>query len=133
MSFKSTAKIGDTEFTDVKHCVYELYREVDPKGRPSSVIFGGTIEITVESTKDTSIIEAMVNDEHKPLKDGSIVFKEGNEDKEMKKLSFENGYIIRFKEDFDNVNSKAMSATFTISAETIKIGGATHKNDWPKK
>jgi hypothetical protein len=131
MSFKATAKIGSTEF-DVISCHYALYREVDAKGRPAGIVQGGKIEITVESTDDTSVIESMVNNQHKPL-DGSITFKKADEDAKMKELSFEKGYVIAFEETFDTVNSKAMLSTFTISAKTIKIGGAEHINDWPTK
>ena len=132
MSFKAKAKIGSTEFTDVFSCHYVLHRDVDGKGRPASVVYGGTIDMVVESTDDTSILEAMVNNTHKPL-DGSITFQKDDEDAKMKELSFEKGYIIRYEESFSTTGSKAMVISFTISAQTIKIGGAEHKNDWPQK
>ena len=129
MSFKATAKIGSKEF-DVISINYALHREVDGKGRPASIVYGGSINLIVESTDDTSIIESMVNNQHKPL-DGKITFKKSDEDAKMKELEFEKGYIVKFEESFDTISNKAMVASFTISAQTIKIGGAEHKNDWP--
>jgi hypothetical protein len=129
MSFKATAKIGSKEF-DVIAIHYALHREVDAKGRPAGIVQGGTIDLTVESTDDTSILESMVNNQHKPL-DGTVTFKKADEDAKMKELSFEKGYVIAFGETFDTVNSKAMLTSFTISAQTLKVGGAEHKNDWP--
>jgi len=129
MSFKALLKIGSKEF-DVISINYSLHREVDGKGRPASIVYGGTINIGVESTDDTSIIEAMVNNQHKPL-DGKITFKKSDEDAKMKELEFQKGYVVKFMESFDTVNSQPMIINFTVSAQTIKIGGAEHKNDWP--
>ncbi|MEO8770628.1 MAG: type VI secretion system tube protein TssD [Ferruginibacter sp.] len=129
MSFKAQLKIGSTPF-DVIAMNYSLHREVDGKGRPASVVYGGTINITIESTDDTVIIESMVNNQHKPL-DGTITFKKSDEDAKMKELSFEKGYVVNFTETFDTITSKAMLINFTISAQTLKVGGAEHKNDWP--
>ena len=129
MSFKATLKIGSKEF-DVIAVDYSLHREVDGKGRPAGIVMGGSINITVESTDDTSVLESMVNNQHKPL-DGTITFKKSDEDAKLKELSFEKAYVVNFHETFDTINSKAMLTTFTVSAQTIKIGGAEHKNDWP--
>lgn len=131
MAFKATLKIGSKEF-DVINCSYAFTRDVDLKGRPSSVVYGGTVNLVVESTDDTSVIESMVNNQHKPL-DGTVTFKNTDEDSKMKELSFEKGYVISYAESFSTGSSEAMMASFTISSETIKIGGAEHKNDWPKK
>lgn len=129
MSFKATLKIGSKEF-DVISCNYALHREVDGKGRPAGIVMGGTIDLSVESTDDTSIIESMVNNQHKPL-DGTVTFKKSDEDAKMKELSFQKGYVVRFAESFDTIGSQPMLVSFTISSQTIKIGGAEHKNDWP--
>jgi hypothetical protein len=129
MAFKATLKIGSTEF-DVISCNYALHREVDGKGRPASVVYGGTIDLVVESTDDTSIIEGMVNNQHKPI-DGTVTYKKSDEDAKLKELSWEKGYVIKFAESFDTINSQAMLISFTVSAQTLKIGSAEHKNDWP--
>ncbi len=38
---------------------YGLMQETDATGRPSSIVRGGKIEITVESTGDTDLFELM--------------------------------------------------------------------------
>ena len=58
MAFRATLNFGGKEF-DVLDCKYNLKRDVDSKGRPSSNIYGGQIRIQVESTDDTSIVEQM--------------------------------------------------------------------------
>ena len=130
MAFKAQLKIGSNEF-DVISCNYALRREVDGKGRPASVVYGGTVDLVIESSDDTSIIEAMVNNQFKPL-DGTVTFKKSDEDAKMKELSFEKGYIVNFAESFGTLDSKPMLISFTVSAQTLKIGSAEHKNDWPK-
>ena len=67
----------------------------------------------------------------KPIS-GSIIFKKGDEDAKMKELEFENGYVIDYKEDIDIVGSKPMTLGFTVSAQTVKMGGAQFEQNWPK-
>jgi len=42
-------------------------RDVDAKGQSLSGVGIGTIDIELESTEDTSVVEAMVNNQYKPL------------------------------------------------------------------
>lgn len=129
MAFKATCKVGSKEF-DVISCDYAFRRDVDSKGRPSSGVYGGTVNLTVESTDDTSIIESMVN-QYKPI-DGTVTFKKSDEDAKLKELSWTKGYIINFQESLDITGAQPMLIHFTVSAQEIKIGNADHKNDWPK-
>ena len=130
MAFKARINIGSKEF-DVLQCSYALSRDVDAKGRPSSGVYGGTIQVEVESTEDTSVIESMVNNQYKPLS-GTITFKKSEEDAKMKELTFQDGYIIQYNEGLSIVGNSPMSLSFVISARTLKIGNAEHENDWPK-
>lgn len=128
MAFKATLTIGNKEF-DVQKCNYELRRDVDSKGRPSSDIYGGIIDVTLESTEDTSIIESMVN-QFKPGS-GSIIFNRGDEESKMKELIWENGYIISFKEGIDVIGKQPMTLSFQVSAQVLKIGEAQLEQNWP--
>ena len=128
MAFRSTLKLGGKEY-DVLTCSYSLRRDVDSKGRPSSNIYGGRITVQVESTEDTTILETMVN-QFKPFS-GSIIFKKGDEESMMKELTFENAYIIEFSEGINIVGTAPMAINITMSAQTIKIGGAEYEENWP--
>lgn len=129
MAFKAQLKIGSKEF-DVISCDYALFREVDGKGRPASIVYGGTVDLVVESSDDTSIIESMVNNQHKPI-DGVVTFKKNDEDAKMKELTFTKGYVVKFAESFSTLDNRPMLISFTVSAKEIKIGSAEHVNDWP--
>lgn len=130
MAFNAKLKIGSKDNIDVLKCDYALHRDVDSKGKPSSGVYGGTINLAIESTDDTSIVESMVN-QYKPIS-GTITFKKSDEDAKMKELSWENGYVIRYQEGIDITGSQPMQIEFTVSAEKIKIGNAEHANIWPK-
>ena len=131
MSFKATLKLGNSEF-DVITCAYSFYRDVDVKGRPSSIVYGGRIDFSVESTDDTSIIEAMVNNQHKPV-DGKVTWTKVDADGTLKELSFEHAFIVAYSEAFSTGGGDSMLISFGVSAETIKIGNAELVNDWPVK
>ncbi|WP_158991081.1 type VI secretion system tube protein TssD [Mucilaginibacter sp. L196] len=130
MAFKATISLGAKTF-DVLQCSYALNRDVDAKGRPSSGVYGGTIQVEVESTEDTSVIESMVNNQYKPI-NGTITFKKSDEDAKMKELSFTEGYIIQYNEGISITGNNPMTLSFVISARTLKIGNAQHENDWPQ-
>ncbi len=129
MAFKARITVAGKEY-DVLNCSYSLNRDVDAKGRPSSGVYGGTIEVEVESTEDTSIVEAMVNNQYKPLA-GTLLIKKSEEDAKMKEVSFEDGYIVKYSEGLNIKGDAPMSLKFVISSRTLKVGTAEHVNDWP--
>lgn len=135
MSFNSKLKFGSKDGIDVLACDYSFKRDVDPKGRPSSGVYGGTIKLTIEATDDTTIVESMLN-QYKPV-DGTITFKKSDEDAKMLEVKWEKGYVIEFHGGFvdkaQNVEKggKPMQLDFVISAQKITIGNAEHKNEWP--
>lgn len=129
MAFKTILAIADKKYR-VASVSYALSRSVDMKGRPSSVIYGGSINLDIESTADTSILESMVNNEHKPI-DGTITLYKDNEEAKLKEITFTTGYVTSFTESFSASGGMPMMTSFVITAEIIKIGAAEHHNKWP--
>jgi len=129
MSFRASLSFEGKTY-DVIKCDYSIYREVDSKGRPSSNLYGGKINITVESTPDVTLIEKM-STQFKP-NTGTITFKKGDEDSKMKELKWENGYIVGFEEGIQIVGEFPMLIKFTISAQKITIGDANFEQNWPE-
>lgn len=129
MAFKAVLKIGSKEY-DVMSCSYSFSRDVDGKGKPSSKVYGGTISLTIESTEETAILEAMVNNKHKPF-DGTVTYFKTDEDAKMKEMSFTKGYVTSFSEGFNSYGGESTTTNFVISAEKIKIGSGEHDNEWP--
>ena len=131
MSFKAKLTIGGKSF-DVLHCSYSFRRDVDNKGRPSSGVYGGSVQLEIESTDDTSVLESMINNVYKAFS-GTVTFQKRDEDAKMKELSFEDGYIVQYSEALDSIGSNPMTINFVISARKIKVGNAQHENEWPDK
>ncbi|WP_312336580.1 type VI secretion system tube protein TssD [Sphingobacterium sp.] len=130
MSFKTRLTLGNKEY-DVIQCRFSLHRDVDSKGRPSSSVYGGTITVEVESTEDTSVIEAMVNNQYKTV-NGKITFKKSEEDATMKELKFQDAYIIQYNEGISVTNDKPMTLSLVLSSRVLEMQNASLENDWPK-
>lgn len=129
MSFRASLSFEGKEF-DVIQCEYSIEREVDSKGRPSSNLYGGKVSMMVESTDDITLIEKMAS-QFKP-NTGTITFKKDDEDSKMKELKWENGYLIDLEEGMEIVGEIPMGIRFTISAQTLTIGDAEFKQNWPE-
>lgn len=127
MAFKAKLKVGGSEY-NVLNCSYELHQETDDTGRPSTITRGGKICATIESTSDTGISDWMFNNFER--KDGSIVFLKRDTDATSKELKFTEGYLVKYRENFDSTGENPMSESFTISAKTIGIGNGEHVNEW---
>ncbi len=127
MSFKAKFKVSGNEY-NVLNCSYHLYQETDESGRPSSVTRGGKIDITVESTADTTLSDWVFNSFER--KDGSIEFLKRDTDAKAKELKFEEGYLVKYLENFDSTGKNPMTETITISARKIGIGNGEHENEW---
>jgi hypothetical protein len=129
MAFKATVSIDGAKETTLLHCSYSLRRDVDATGRPSGRLYGGTIQMELESTDDTSLLEWMVDPYSR--KGGTIKFYKDNENAKMKELKFEDGYIIQYSEAMDSIGSNPMTINFTVSAKKIGVENAEHENEWP--
>ncbi len=129
MAFRASLSFAGKEF-DVLYSNYEFSRNTDAKGKPSSNILGGRVTVTIESTDDTSVVEAMLNSQFKPV-EGKITYKKTNEDAKMKEIEFKNAYIVYYKENLDVNNEVPMTITVTFSAEEINVGNANLDNRWP--
>ena len=131
MAFRASLELNNKEF-DVLYSNYEFRRNTDSKGMPSSSVLGGRVKVTIESTEDTSVIEAMLNSAFKPV-EGKIIYKKTEEDAKMKEIQFKNAYIVHYSETLDANNDVPMTITITFSAEEITVGSAALDNRWPKK
>lgn len=128
MAFDGKLTVNGKKF-DVLYSSNEFYRDVDQKGRPASHVYGGKVTVEVESTEDTSLLEAMFS-EHKAI-NGDLTYKQGQEDAVMKKLEFKAGAIVGYKEIFERKDKKPMTTEIVICAKEFICGNAVHKEEWP--
>jgi hypothetical protein len=129
MAFKAKLQLADGEY-DALSCDYSFHRDVDLKGRPDTNVYGGVIRFLEESNDDTNIV-AKLMDQFEPVS-GSVTFYKGLDAATMKKLSWENGYIMKYNETFNVTSKEPMKIYFEISAEKIMIGSENVDHKWPK-
>ena len=127
MSFKAKLEVAGKTY-NILNVNYALAQETDPTGRPSSQTRGGRIEVTVESTGESDIFEWMTNSFER--KDGKVIFVKRDSNATLKDLSFSDGYVVKYKENFDASGTNPLTETFTISARSIKMGTGEHINEW---
>jgi ADP-ribosylglycohydrolase len=127
MSFKATFEVDGKSYRVVK-LDYTLSQFVDDTGRPSSTTRAGTINITVESTDDTTLFEWMCDSYMR--KDGKITFNKRDEDAKMKVLEFNEAYMVNYKEFFDSFGPGSMQETFSLSAHIVKMGNGEIESEW---
>ena len=127
MSFKARLEVAGKTY-NILNVNYSLAQETDPTGRPSSQTRGGRIEVTVESTGESDIFEWMTNSSER--KDGKVIFVKRDSNATLKDLSFTDGYVVKYKENFDASGTNPLTETFTISARSIKMGTGEHINEW---
>ena len=131
MSFKAEMTVtGIKEPYRILSCSYNLHRETDMFGKPQTRTQGGTINISVETTTDTSLSDWMFS--HFDHKDGEIKFFKTEAESTAKTLEFFNASLVDYSESFSAGGGMPMMANMVISAERIKIGQGEHDNEWVK-
>jgi hypothetical protein len=116
---------------------YNFNRDIDASGRPSGMVRGGTVQITIESTK-SAFLPAWMTTQSGKTKSGEITIMDDEDDgKSLKKIKFDDSFIINYGESFSWQGAENMMETFTVSAHKITVDGdsgpAEFQNEWPSK
>ncbi|MEM9834982.1 MAG: type VI secretion system tube protein TssD [Bacteroidota bacterium] len=117
---------------------YSLSRSTDPeKGYPTKVVRNGYISLTIRSTEKEmagKMISWMAS-QNKAGEGTITIYKDEEQTMEFKTVSFENGYVVGYRENFNsNSVSDNTLESFEITCEVLKIGGAGEaefKMRWP--
>lgn len=134
MAFNARLDLEDLKDVRVIDFSYNFNRDIDNSGRPSGALRGGTIQITIESTK-SAFLPVWITSQTKK-KDGKIkIMDEGKEESSLKTIEFKEAYIVDYGENFSWQGGENMMETFVLSAKEITIDGdggpATFENEWP--
>ncbi|WP_301093011.1 type VI secretion system tube protein TssD [Bacteroides acidifaciens] len=114
---------------DVISSHIEFNRKTDNKGRPVTNVIGGRITITIESTKETLLLEAMVNNPFKAIS-GKVIYYNNQDNSVFRVIEFKYAYIVYYKEVFNVDKKRQMYYTITFSADIVMIGNAYLSNQW---
>ncbi len=95
---------------------YGFTQYTDDTGKPAGYPTGGTINMVVESSSDTQLIDWMIDPDAE--KDGKIEIQL----KKKKVIGFKKAICIQYHESFNHMGGdQPMSISFTISAESMSI------------
>lgn len=107
----------------------EFSRKTDKKGRPVTSVIGGKLTFSIEATKDTEILESMVNSQFKPVS-GKIIFYRTDDNFVFRIIEFRCAYIVYYKEVFNVDKKRPLFTTITLSADNLIVGNAFLTNSW---
>jgi hypothetical protein len=130
--------IDGTKYDKVHTVSYELFTPHDDSdGKPSNVPRGLKLKITRESDDNIGIAKWAFDSSQVNRKSGSVLFRDPNLKKDLKELSWENGFITHYEEHVPSTEQAAgeqMYEYFEISAELVQINGeARYEKDWKGK
>ena len=126
---RAVLKFNQGEAQKVLKLNYSVGRSVDVSGRVSSDPSNALINVTIEATDKSDILESLLNGKYKPTV-GEINFNKSHEEGTLITLNWENGYVIQHVVDFDAISDTNMVINFVISAEKITYGNSTHDAGW---
>ncbi len=124
----------DGKKADLIGLSYQFERGTNDKGKPSTLVRRCDITVTIASDdalKNAAIEWLAEGNGSKKGKKGSIIIHD-EEEKEFKKIEFENGFLVNYSENFSYGGGNNVQETFTISAEKVTIGAAKFDFKWPK-
>lgn len=72
----------------------EFNRKTDTKGRPVTNVIGGRITVTIESTKETIILEAMINSPYKAIS-GKVTYYNTDDNSVFRVVEFKSPFFTK--------------------------------------
>lgn len=130
MAYTGVLEIEGTKYR-VRQSNYTLHQNTDENGRPSSQVMGGTIELEVESSDATALLDWMLDKTGK--KSGTLTFSKTDEEGNLKTIEFKDAFCVSYTESMDAISNKPMNIKIIISAKSISVAGVSHENVWESK
>ncbi|MBM6845081.1 type VI secretion system tube protein TssD [Phocaeicola plebeius] len=126
--FRATVGIRGKEMEVILSQI-EFNRKTDNKGRPVTSVLGGRVTFSIESTRDTDILEAMINSQFKPIS-GKITYYRTEDNAVFRTIEFRCAYIVYYREIFNVDKKRPLFTTITLSADSLIVGNAVLSNRW---
>ncbi|AXE16397.1 hypothetical protein DR864_00970 [Runella rosea] len=122
MAHKATIKIDGTEF-EVLHCSYSFHQHVNPHtNETTSEVFGGNIDVTIETRNANAKIIELMTLQHKDDIDGEIKFV-NQKGEELRTIKFNDASVVNFSETFNLAGAGTGTQTFTICSRDLDVNG----------
>jgi Hemolysin coregulated protein Hcp (TssD) len=129
MSFLATLNLDGKKY-NILAFDYKASQKTDPHGRPSSKPHGFLITLTVESDRDSSLSDWMVDS--LMAKDGYIRFYNRDGMSKFKDVKFETTYCVGYKEVFEANGKLPMRQMLTLSSGRVIYGNTIFEETWAR-
>jgi hypothetical protein len=101
---------------------------IDPKGKATTRVYGGSIDLTLAQLPPDNIIEWGLKS--RKYEKGAIVLLDGN-NMPVEKILFENAACINFEVKYAQKGEGYAATKISIQAETLIVGnGIDFHNEW---
>lgn len=127
----TTLTINSKQY-DILYLCYKFQRDIDAKGRPWGVYYGGSILVQVESTNDISSFQQMIDKKTTPVAGSIEVF--SGDGTCMRRIDFEKAYVVSLSEEMYGKSSSPMITTIGISPMRLDFNNNALRLDrrWPE-
>lgn len=125
----TTLTINSKQY-DILYLCYKFQRDIDAKGRPWGVYYGGSILVQVESTNDISSFQQMIDKKTTPVAGSIEVF--SGDGTCMRRIDFEKAYVVSLSEEMYGKSSSPMITTIGISPMRLDFNNTLRLDRrWP--
>lgn len=129
-SFKAKVSLnGSDKKYDVLYTSTKFFRKVDQKGKPTTRVQGGFVEIRVEAEAGVEILDAMVTSEHKMMS-LQLDYIQTEDSSIMRTTTGEAGYITEYREMLDTTDDQQAQIYFKCHFTILNVGAVSHTNEW---
>lgn len=127
---RAVLKINDSDY-DILRFNQKFKRDVDNKGYPKGVYYGGDIMVDIESTDDTFFFQSLINKDM-PMVEGAIEILT-EDDACYKRIDFKEAYIYSYREDMKSKSNMQMITTLGISFMYLNFNNTLQIDRlWPR-
>lgn len=117
----------------IREVTYEVYTSKDVRGKPSDQARLAKIRVVREADGDNTIFRWACRSTADNFKKGEIVLKNPRDGQELKRLTWQDGFLTMYKEtypDFEKEKTNQIFEEFEISAELVSVGDAELYGNW---
>ncbi len=113
---------------EISNCNFSFLQDIDQKGKATTKVYAGAIEVTAPQLPPKHLIEWGLNS--KKYLDGMIVSVD-NENLPLEKILFKNAACVDFEIEYNRIGESYSSTKFIIQAEKMIVGnGVDFTNEW---
>ena len=113
---------------EIYSCNFSFQQGVDPRGKATTKVYGGRIDLVLDKLPSTEIIEWGMKS--RKYKDGIIVLLD-NENLPLEKTIFQNAVCCEMEIDYTEEGDEYARTRLVIQAEKLIVGnGINFDNEW---